>query len=103
MKVLTTLAICFIAINSIGQEKTIDRNAMQNQLTTVNVEIQSLSEKITMVENRMETVGINEEIPANVLEGYRLLVAKKEQLERVAFSINHALNTYPNKTETDEK
>ena len=103
MKTIAMIVLCLLTFTSFSQEKQIDRNAMQQQLTEVNAEIQDLSEKITMIKNRMEALPENEEVHPEILEGYRQLNAKKEKLERVAYSINHALNNDLKKVENEGK
>lgn len=92
MKTLILAFLCALSFNSLGQEKTINRQEQLDKLAIVQAEIAVLSEKIGRVELRLSQLA-PEEIPVTVKDELELMKDQLITKQRFEYSVKAYLES----------
>lgn len=86
MKTILTIFLSLIITSSFSQEKVIDRDAQLLKLASVEKEISSIQEKISIIETRAQETP-ETELPTDLKDVLTDFKAKKMMLENIKISI----------------
>jgi len=81
------LTLLMVSFSSLSQEKDIDKNEVRYRLTSTQMKIDKIDEKLIMANQRIASLPEGSEVDPSVFKGLEDLKKERQKLSDVAYSL----------------